>query len=103
MEEERIDINDLYAAIEKNGGLNGMEEFDSVCAELKRMYEKEDANKPCDCEDPDYAYYWYSSSGCFTVIHGSAECSECGKAWKATQEGDWTIHFDRPTEDPSTG
>tara|TARA_B100000287_G_scaffold354538_1_gene344789 strand:+ start:868 stop:1095 length:228 start_codon:yes stop_codon:yes gene_type:complete len=42
MEEERIDINDLYAAIEKNGGLNGMEEFDSVCAELKRCYERLD-------------------------------------------------------------
>ena len=42
MEEERIDINDLYATIEKNDGLNGMEEFDSVCAELKRMYERED-------------------------------------------------------------
>ena len=64
---------------------------------------KEDETKHCDCEDPDYAYYWHDASGCFTVIHGAAECSECGKAWKATQEGDWTIHFDRPTEDPYTG
>ena len=64
--------------------------------------EKEDANKPC-CEDPDYAYYWHDASGCLTVIHGAAECTECGKAWDATQEGNWTIHFDRPTDNPYTG
>tara|TARA_B100000282_G_scaffold255278_1_gene201168 strand:+ start:828 stop:1118 length:291 start_codon:yes stop_codon:yes gene_type:complete len=59
--ENRIDINDLYAAIQKNGGLNGMEEFDSVCAELKRMYEKEDKLlgwiEGTITEAKDYVYY----------------------------------------------
>ena len=103
MSNERIDIDDLYATIEKNAGLDGMEEFDLVCTELKRMYKREDENKPHDCENPDYAYYWHDASGCFTIIYGAAECRKCRKAWKATQEGNWTIHFDRPTKDPYTG
>mgnify|MGYP000844285250 CR=1 FL=1 len=92
-----IDYDGILNLIEENDRLNDRIRI------LKRKYKREDENKPCDCEDPDYAYYWHDASGCFTVIHGAAECSECGKAWKATQEGNWTIHFDRPTKDPYTG
>tara|TARA_B110001454_G_scaffold217976_1_gene244664 strand:- start:1773 stop:2090 length:318 start_codon:yes stop_codon:yes gene_type:complete len=103
--EERIDIEAYTQIFEFDDGITDEQLVAfglSALAELKRMYKREDENKPCDCEDPDYAYYWHDASGCFTVIHGAAECSECGKAWKATQEGNWTIHFDRPTEDPCT-
>ena len=102
MTQERIDLTQ-FEEMDVTSMPIWYSKIPDLVAELKRMYEKEDANKPCDCEDPDYAYYWHDASGCFTVIHGAAECSECGKAWKATQEGDWTIHFDRPTEDPYTG
>ena len=42
--EKRIDIDDLNATIDSpmGRGLDGMEEFDLVCTELKRMYERED-------------------------------------------------------------
>ena len=94
--EKRIDLDEAKEIMDEHDSTS------EIIAELKRMYKREDENKPCDCEDPDYAYYWHDASGCFTVIHGAAECSECGKAWKATQEGNWTIHFDRPTEAPCT-
>jgi hypothetical protein len=42
MSNKRIDLTALYANIEKNEGLEGMEEFDLVCAELKRCYDRED-------------------------------------------------------------
>ena len=106
MTQERIDIEAYTQIFEADDGITEEQLVAfglSAIAELKRMYEKEDANKPCDCEDPDYAYYWHDASGCLTVIHGAAECTECGKAWDATQEGNWTIHFDRPTDDPYTG
>ena len=103
MTQERIDLTKIETFLESAGQESGGRFVYDLIAELKRMYEKEDANKPCDCEDPDYAYYWHDASGCLTVIHGAAECTECGKAWDATQEGDWTIHFDRPTDNPYTG
>ena len=94
---------DIHSIEEKRANMRLMADAPEILAELKRMYEKEDASKPCDCEDPDYAYYWHDASGCLTVIHGAAECTECGKAWDATQEGNWTIHFHRPTDNPYTG
>ena len=133
MTQERIDIEayiQQFTAVDeideteqlKSAGLAAIAELkrcydtmDTAVSNLKELFEVTESSevqsianylegtaKPC-CEDPDYAYYWHDASGCFTVIHGAAECSECGKAWKATQEGDWTIHFDRPTEDPYTG
>ena len=129
MEEERIDLTqfeemdvtsmpiwyskipDLIAELKRC-----YDTMDTAVANLKELFEVTESSevqsianylegtaKPCDCEDPDYAYYWHDASGCLTVIHGAAECTECGKAWDATQEGNWTIHFDRPTDNPYTG
>ena len=83
--------------------LDSYRDLEQTLRKIIKESKKEDANKPCYCKDPDYAYYWHDASGCLTVIHGAAECSECGKAWDATQEGNWTIHFDRPTDNPYTG
>ena len=133
MTQERIDIEAYTQIFEADDGiteeqlvafgLSAISELkrcydtmDTAVANLKELFEVtessevqsianylEGTTKPCDCEDPDYAYYWHDASGCLTVIHGAAECTECGKAWDATQEGNWTIHFDRPTDNPYTG
>tara|TARA_B100000029_G_scaffold446467_1_gene467629 strand:- start:264 stop:602 length:339 start_codon:yes stop_codon:yes gene_type:complete len=72
---KRIDINDLYATIEKNGGLDGMEEFDSVCAELKRLYKKEDELR--------YQADWDLS--CEEMGH-KVRCHTCEKKFQAGDE-----------------
>lgn len=39
-----------------------------------------------------------TASGCWTVIHGEADCEDCGFRFKAVLEGSWKVNFDEVVE-----
>jgi len=52
----------------------------------------------CSHDDLNFYADLSTASGCWTVIHGEAECGDCGFRFEAVLEGSWEVNFDKVVE-----
>ena len=75
-----------------------MSEREYTPDEIKELEEFRKSVKCLHNDDLNYYADLGTASGCWTVIHGEAECVTCGERFEAVLEGSWEVDFSRVVE-----
>ena len=98
---EKLEFSSVEALCERAAMLNGaLMRHGHRLKKLEGFNEFELPVEPQECPHDDLSYYadLSSASGCWTVIHGEAECQNCGERFDAVLEGSWEVDFDKVVE-----